>query len=62
MAANCRAEPSEKAAGGANERAASQAASAWHTNGGFSGGETDGFLEITTAANGANLGVLFPLD
>ena len=38
------------------------AANAWHTNGGFSGGATDGFLEITPAANNENLGILFPLD
>src|SRR5690349_10805398 len=38
------------------------AANAWNTNGGFSGGPTDGFLEITPAANNENLGILFPLD
>jgi hypothetical protein len=35
---------------------------AWHTNNGASGSDTDGFLEITPAANGENLGVLFPVD
>src|SRR5262249_41791633 len=35
---------------------------AWHTNNGASGSDTDGFLEITPAANGMTLGVLFPLD
>src|SRR5262245_52197354 len=38
------------------------APNAWHTNTGFSGADGDGFLEITPAANGQNLGVLFPLD
>src|SRR4051812_22428143 len=40
----------------------SNAGNAWHTNGGFSGLDGDGFLEITPAANNATLGVLFPLD
>src|SRR5262249_15740899 len=38
------------------------AANAWHTNNGASGADTDGFLEITPAANNSTLGVLFPLD
>src|SRR5690349_9165745 len=37
-------------------------ANSWHTNNGASGADTDGFLEITPAANNQNLGVLFPLD
>src|SRR3974377_73634 len=34
---------------------------AWHTNNGASGADTDGFLEITAAANSENLGILFPV-
>jgi len=34
----------------------------WQTNGGFTGVEGDGFLEITPAVNGQTLGILFPLD
>lgn len=34
----------------------------WQTNGGFTGVDGDGFLEITPAVNGQNLGILFPLD
>jgi len=40
----------------------SNAGNAWHTNGGFTGLDGDGFLEITPALNNATLGVLFPLD
>jgi hypothetical protein len=35
---------------------------AWQQSGGFTGGATDGFLQITPAANGTDLGVLFPQD
>jgi len=34
----------------------------WQTNGGFTGVDGDGFLEITPAVNGQTLGILFPLD
>lgn len=34
----------------------------WQTNDGFTGVAGDGFLEITPALNGQNLGILFPLD
>src|SRR5689334_8486207 len=35
---------------------------AWQQTGGASGGANDGFLQITPAANGTTLGILFPLD
>jgi hypothetical protein len=34
----------------------------WQTNGGFTGVDGDGFLEITPAIGGLTLGILFPLD
>src|SRR5581483_5054962 len=34
----------------------------WQTNGGFTGVDGDGFLEITPAVGNMNLGILFPLD
>jgi hypothetical protein len=34
----------------------------WQTNGGFTGVDGDGFLEITPAVNSQTLGILFPLD
>src|SRR5215469_14532446 len=34
----------------------------WQTNGGFTGADGDGFLEITPALGNQNLGILFPLD